>query len=50
MQCLLTQNPQLGHSPMQAKEHPEWSGVVHTHLHANIGAVVAEDDLPFLVD
>lgn len=47
---MLTQNPQLSHSPMQTKEHPEWAGVVHTHLHAHIGAVVAEDDLPFLVD
>lgn len=35
---------------MQTKEHPEWAGVVHTHLHAHVGAVVAEDDLPFLVD
>lgn len=50
MRCLLTQNPQLSHSPVQTKEHPEWAGVVHTHLHAYVGAVVAEDDLPFLVD
>lgn len=35
---------------MQTKEHPEWTGVVHTHLHAHVGAVVAENDLPFLVD
>lgn len=35
---------------MQTKEHPEWARVIHAHLHAHIGAVVAEDDLPFLVD
>lgn len=35
---------------MQAKEHPEWAGVVHTHLHAHIGAIVAENDLSFLID
>lgn len=47
---MLTQNPQLSHSPMQTKEHPEWARVIHTHLHAHVGTVVAEDDLPFLVD
>lgn len=47
---MLTQNPQLSHSPVQTEEHPEGAGVVHTHLHAHIRAVVAEDDLPFLVD
>lgn len=35
---------------MQTKEHPEWAGVVHTHLHAHVGAVVAQDDLALLVD
>jgi len=35
---------------MEAEEHPEWAGVVHTHLHAHIRAVVAEEDLPLLVD
>lgn len=35
---------------MQTEEHPEWARVVHTHLHPHIGTVVAEDDLPFLVD
>lgn len=47
---MLTQNPQLSHSPVQTKEHPEWARVIHTHLHAHVGAIVAEDDLPFLVD
>lgn len=35
---------------METKEHPEWAGVVHTHLHAHIGAVVAEEHLPLRVD
>lgn len=47
---MLTQNLQLSHGAVQTKEHPEWTGVVHAHLHAHVGAVVAEDNLPFLVD
>ncbi|KAG7238184.1 hypothetical protein INR49_031098 [Caranx melampygus] len=47
---MVQHDPQLSHSPMKTKEHPEWAGVVNTHLHAHIGAVVTEDDLPFLVD
>lgn len=47
---MLTQNPQLSHSPVQTKEHPERARVIHTHLHAHVGTIVAEDDLPFLVD
>lgn len=47
---MLTQNPQLSHGPVQTKEHPEWARVVHTHLHPHVGTIVAEDDLPFLVD
>ncbi|TNN77852.1 hypothetical protein EYF80_011909 [Liparis tanakae] len=43
-------NPQLSHGPMEPEEHPEWAGVVHAHLHAHIGAVVAEQHLPLLVD
>lgn len=35
---------------MKTEEHPEGAGVVHAHLHAHIGAIVAEDDLPLLVD
>lgn len=47
---MLTENLQLSHSAVQTKEHPEWAGVVHAHLHAHVGAVVAENHLPFLVD
>lgn len=47
---MLTQNPQLSHSAVQTKEHPEWPRVIHTHLHPHVGTIVAEDDLPFLVD
>lgn len=50
MALVLTQNPQLRHSSVQAEEHPEGARVVHAHLHPHVGAVVAEDDLPFLVD
>ena len=46
----LTQNPQLRDGAVQAEEHPERAGVVHAHLHAHVGGVVAEDDLPLLVD
>lgn len=35
---------------MKTEEHPERAGVVNTHLHAHIGTIVTEDDLPFLVD
>lgn len=35
---------------MQTKEHPEGAGVVHAHLHAYVGSIMAEDDLSFLVN
>lgn len=34
---------------MQTEEHPQRSGVVHAHLHAHIGPIVAENNLSFLV-